>query len=42
MLSGETTNTNFIVFGLIWATNPQSTTLEASMLTITQLIDAVW
>jgi hypothetical protein len=34
MLSGEATNTNFIVFGL--TVIPQSTTLEASTLTITQ------
>ena len=36
MLSGETTNANFIVFGLMdLGSNPLSTTLEASMLTIT-------
>ena len=37
MLSGEATNTNFIVF-VIWpdqGSNPRSTTLEVSMPTIT-------
>jgi len=36
VLSGEATHTNFIVFGLTRSgSNPQSTTLEASKLTIT-------
>ena len=36
MLSGEATNTNFIVFGLARSANePRSTTLEVSTLTIT-------
>ena len=42
VISGETANTNFIVFRTwaqnpqsTWAQNPQSTTLEASMPTIT-------
>jgi hypothetical protein len=37
VLSGEATHTNFIVFGLTQSglTNPQSTALEASTLTIT-------
>ena len=36
MLSGEATNTNFIVFGLNRSgLNPQYTALKASMLTIT-------
>ena len=36
MLSGDATNTNFIVFGLTdRGLNPRSTALEASTLTIT-------
>ena len=36
VFSGETTNTNFIVFSLTkLGTNPQSTTLHVSTLTIT-------
>ena len=39
VLSGESTNTNFMVFGVTgsWH-NPSSTTFEASMLTITPLM----
>ena len=39
MLSGEETNTNFIGFGLTdQGSNPRSTTLQASTLTITPLM----
>ena len=39
MLSGEATNTNFIVFGLIRSgLNPGSTALEVSTLIITPLM----